>query len=64
MRYELLDNREGELTELAGFCTEPGQGPYVRWQAPPWAGKSALMSWFVLNPSPPSRASAPPRSPR
>ena len=48
-----LHDRDDELAELAAFCTEPGLGPYVWWRAPPWAGKSALMSWFVLN-APPS----------
>ncbi|MCW6006436.1 hypothetical protein K1W54_17910 [Micromonospora sp. CPCC 205371] len=43
----LLD-RETELDELAAFCA--GDEPYVWWQADPWAGKSALMSTFVLNP--------------
>ena len=47
-----LDDRDGELAELTAFCTEPGQGPYVWWRAPAWAGKSALMSWFVLHPPP------------
>ncbi|WP_455430757.1 caspase, EACC1-associated type [Phytohabitans flavus] len=47
--------REQELAELADFCTTPAAGggvdeAYVWWQAPPWAGKSALMSTFVLNP--------------
>ncbi|MGH3941863.1 MAG: hypothetical protein ACRDTG_25210 [Pseudonocardiaceae bacterium] len=43
----LLD-REAELDELVGFCA--GDQPYAWWQAGPWAGKSALMSWFVLHP--------------
>jgi tetratricopeptide (TPR) repeat protein len=47
-----LQGREQELAELAAFCTEPERGPYLRWLAPMWAGKSALMSWFVLH-SPP-----------
>lgn len=47
-----LHEREEELAELAAFCTEPGQGPYAWWRAPAWAGKSALMSWFVLHPPP------------
>ena len=47
-----LHDRDGELAELAAFCTEPGRGPYVWWRAPAWAGKSALMSWFVLHPPP------------
>jgi tetratricopeptide (TPR) repeat protein len=45
-----LVGREAELGELAAYCTEPGRGPYVWWQAPAWAGKSALMSTFVLHP--------------
>ncbi|GIH02866.1 hypothetical protein Rhe02_09330 [Rhizocola hellebori] len=40
--------REAELDELAGFCA--GTEAYLWWQAEPWAGKSALMSSFVLNP--------------
>ena len=48
---QLLD-RDQELTELAAFCAEPDRGAYMWWRAPPWAGKSALMSWFVLHPPP------------
>jgi hypothetical protein len=48
---ELLD-REDELAELAAFCGGAGQGPYAWWRAPAWAGKSALMAWFVLHPPP------------
>ena len=47
-----LMGREAELAELAGFCLEPDRGPYVWWQAKPWAGKSALLSTFVLRPPP------------
>ncbi|MGH3852695.1 MAG: trypsin-like peptidase domain-containing protein [Pseudonocardiaceae bacterium] len=43
----LLDRAE-ELDELVGFCA--GDQPYAWWQAGPWAGKSALMAWFVLHP--------------
>ncbi|MGA5442232.1 hypothetical protein ACPCKW_22310 [Streptomyces griseoincarnatus] len=46
----LLD-REDELGELTAFCTAPdlpGAPDYVWWQASPWAGKSALVSDFVL----------------
>ena len=43
----LLD-RDAELDELVGFCA--GARPYAWWQAGPWAGKSALMAWFVLHP--------------
>jgi hypothetical protein len=45
-----LVGREAELRELAAYCTGPGRGPYVWWQAPAWAGKSALLSTFVLRP--------------
>ncbi|WP_433917379.1 hypothetical protein OIE50_50790 [Streptomyces canus] len=44
----LLD-RQAELAELAAFCTDEHRGPYVWWQADSWAGKSALLSTFVLN---------------
>ena len=47
-----LVGREAELAELARFCAEPGGGRYVWWQAGPWAGKSALLSTFVLHPPP------------
>ncbi|MDQ4020706.1 MAG: serine protease, partial [Actinomycetota bacterium] len=43
----LLD-RNAELDELVGFCA--GDQSYTWWQAGPWAGKSALMAWFVLHP--------------
>ncbi|MEC3955870.1 caspase family protein [Nocardia sp. CDC153] len=45
----LLD-REAELRELAEFCS--GDEPYVWWQAGPWAGKTAIMTWFALHPPP------------
>jgi hypothetical protein len=45
-----LVGREAELGELTAYCTEPGRGPYVWWQAPAWAGKSALVSTFVMHP--------------
>ncbi|MGH3815902.1 MAG: trypsin-like peptidase domain-containing protein, partial [Pseudonocardiaceae bacterium] len=44
---QLLD-RDAELDDLVGFCA--GDEPYAWWQAGPWAGKSTLMSWFVLHP--------------
>ncbi|MGM1060708.1 hypothetical protein [Saccharothrix sp. Mg75] len=49
-----LVGRETELAELAQFCQAPDDGAsaYRWWRAPKWAGKSALMSWFVLH-SPP-----------
>ncbi len=51
-----LLGREAELAELAGFCLDERRGPYVWWQAGPWAGKSALLSTFVLNPPAPPAA--------
>lgn len=48
-----LIGRGRELAELEEFCTadlDHAIGPYRWWQAPAWAGKSALMSWFVLHP--------------
>ena len=45
-----LVDRELELAELAASCTAPDAGSYVWWRAPHWAGKTALMSWFVLHP--------------
>ena len=47
---EVLQDRDAELAELTRFCTDPDQGPYMWWRAPAWAGKSALMSWFVVHP--------------
>ncbi|MFY1686712.1 trypsin-like peptidase domain-containing protein [Plantactinospora sp. WMMB782] len=43
-----LYERTAELAELAAFCA--GDDAYVHWQAGPWAGKTALMSTFVLDP--------------
>src|SRR5207302_3693863 len=46
-----LVGREGELAELAAFCTASDPAScYMWWRASAWAGKSALMSWFVLHP--------------
>ncbi|MGC4797182.1 hypothetical protein ACLQ3H_24135 [Micromonospora saelicesensis] len=47
-----LRGRETELEELRHFCTVPDGEPYVWWQASAWSGKTALLSWFVLNPPP------------
>jgi hypothetical protein len=47
---QLLD-RDGELRELTAFCAgpdHPDASAYMWWQAPPWAGKSALVSAFAL----------------
>ncbi|PSL55830.1 NACHT domain-containing protein [Saccharothrix carnea] len=49
---ELVD-RDAERAELAAFATDPAcAGSYALWRAPAWAGKSALLSWFVLHPPP------------
>ncbi|MEW2093896.1 hypothetical protein AB0932_30130 [Streptomyces sp. NPDC006682] len=47
-------DREVELAELAAFATDRGSEAhrYAWWQARPWAGKSALLSWFVLEKRP------------
>lgn len=45
-----LVGREADLQELARFCLDEQAGSYVWWQAGPWAGKSALLSTFVLHP--------------
>nr|WTA70000.1 hypothetical protein OHB51_12945 [Micromonospora sp. NBC_00855] len=47
-----LQGRDQELNDLTEFCTGDHERPYVWWRAPAWAGKSALMSWFVLHPPP------------
>ncbi|WP_406083520.1 SAV_2336 family protein [Micromonospora zamorensis] len=48
---EQLMDRESELAELVAFCTAPDSGPsYLLLSAPPWAGKSALLASFVLDP--------------
>jgi len=44
----VLVGRESELADLVKFCA--GNEPYLWWRADPWAGKSALASWFVLHP--------------
>ncbi|MFF9251769.1 P-loop domain-containing protein [Streptomyces globisporus] len=43
-----LYDRERELDELARFCAD--EEAYFWWQARPWAGKTALLSWFALHP--------------
>lgn len=45
----LLDRHE-ELAQLAAFCH--GESVYAWWRAAAWAGKSALLSSFVLHPPP------------
>ncbi|MFD8955275.1 hypothetical protein ACFV0B_41215 [Streptomyces xanthophaeus] len=45
--YEFV-GRDEELAELEAFATAPdGAPPYLWWQAGPWAGKTALLAWFV-----------------
>jgi hypothetical protein len=45
-----LRDRERELDELSRFVS--GDQPYSWWQAGLWAGKTALLAWFVLHPPP------------
>ncbi|WP_030343188.1 hypothetical protein [Streptomyces sp. NRRL S-1022] len=45
-----LVGRDGELAEMAAFSTAVDSPGYLWWRAPAWAGKSALLSWFVLHP--------------
>ncbi|WP_170231976.1 NACHT domain-containing protein [Saccharothrix saharensis] len=45
-----LRDRAAELAELARFCSATGAGGYWWYRAPAWAGKSALLAWFVVNP--------------
>ncbi|WNV84889.1 hypothetical protein [Umezawaea sp. Da 62-37] len=48
-----LEGRELELAALTAFCTsESTEGGYLWLRADAWSGKSALLSWFVLNPPP------------
>lgn len=48
-----LWDREAELAELEALYRDPDTaGRYRWWRTGPWAGKSVLMSWFVLNPPP------------
>ncbi|WP_433357869.1 hypothetical protein ACQPYV_12520 [Micromonospora saelicesensis] len=48
---QLLD-RERELKELETYCAADDLVPYLRLRAQAWAGKSALLAWFVLHPPP------------
>ncbi|MER6443928.1 hypothetical protein [Streptomyces venezuelae] len=45
-----LVGREAELAVLTEFSTSADGPAYLWWRAPAWAGKSALLSWFVLHP--------------
>lgn len=49
--WSLLD-RSVELAELEAFCKADSGHVYCWWQAPAWAGKSALMATFALTPPP------------
>jgi hypothetical protein len=51
----VLHGRASEMNELYAFCGDSAPASYVWWRAPAWSGKSALMSWFVLNPPPGAR---------
>ncbi|MDQ0988824.1 hypothetical protein [Streptomyces sp. V3I7] len=47
--------RSQELARIAEFCTarqdaDSAEGAYWRWLAPAWAGKTALMAEFVMEP--------------
>lgn len=60
--------RTQELARMAEFCTaraaaDSAEDAYWRWLAPAWAGKTALMAQFVLEP-PPGSTSCPSSSPR
>ncbi|MGE3285362.1 MAG: trypsin-like peptidase domain-containing protein [Pseudonocardia sp.] len=43
-----VQDRDDELAELVRFCA--GDAAYAWLQAAPWAGKTALLSWFALHP--------------
>ncbi|MFB7715227.1 hypothetical protein [Streptomyces sp. NPDC056105] len=48
---EELKDRDKELRQLTAFCCEPKPThDYLFWKAGPWAGKTALLSSFVLDP--------------
>ena len=44
----ILLDRDAELGELFAFCS--GTEAYLSLHGSAWAGKTALLSWFVLNP--------------
>jgi hypothetical protein len=46
-----LRGRVRELSELAAFCADERRS-YLWWQAEAWAGKTALLSSFVVDPPP------------
>ncbi|MFD5105033.1 hypothetical protein [Streptomyces cinereoruber] len=52
---EQLLGRDEELAEMERFSTGPDAEQYLWWRAQAWAGKSALLSTFVLKPPPGAR---------
>lgn len=49
---ETLLDRDAELAQLADFCTCLDDRDYLWLRGRAWTGKTALMSWLVLNPPP------------
>ncbi|MGW1743470.1 hypothetical protein ACWCPQ_32230 [Nocardia sp. NPDC001965] len=48
---DALAGRDAEIATMAEFARSADTaGEYWCWEAGPWSGKSALMSWFVLHP--------------
>lgn len=48
---DALTGRDAEIATMAEFARSADTaGEYWCWEAGPWSGKSALMSWFVLHP--------------
>lgn len=47
-----LADRDAELAALAEFCTVPDGDSYRYYRAGAWAGKSALLATFALDPPP------------
>jgi tetratricopeptide (TPR) repeat protein len=48
---ERLVGRQQELAALAAFCQSSADDQrYQWWRAEAWSGKTALLSWFTLNP--------------
>lgn len=46
----VLEDRDEELAALRAFVKAPEGAPsYLWWQAGPWAGKTALVSWFAVH---------------
>ncbi|MEV4210102.1 hypothetical protein [Micromonospora sp. NPDC049662] len=48
---DALTGRDAEIAMMAEFARSADTaGQYWCWEAGPWSGKSALLSWFVLHP--------------